>query len=302
MKVVSFSEPVTNPERLIGTTFNLASEQRRELMVELTAEDAKWLLGRMHPGQRTQSQRDIAAFETKMRTGKFITPSDPGIYVDRQGRVCNGQHRLQAQANTGVTLLWRITLGVGPEEIQALDQVRSRQIHQSINLTIGGAPMSKREEAAIRQYLRLQSSKPLSLVHEKIALEDVLAIRELFTEDLAWALNAVPTAAGPASLAAVAAWTYPTSPGTVAEFFSIVSAMRRSKPVQTDEDHPAIAMVRFLDNVPSFSGTQASNDVLEKGCTAIWNALHGKTLKKLYVNSDALPWFRAWRKKNGLST
>ncbi len=287
-----------------GSTSDLKRSERAKFLVDVNPADAAQLLAQMHPQQRLVSHRVVNSFVGLMRKGKFLTPSSPGIYVDREGRVCNARHRLLAQVATGLTLRWEIVLGASPEEIQILDQVRPRQIHQSINLTTDAKPMNHREEAVLRQYLNLETPDgKLSQDYEKLSVDDILAVRDLFSDDVQWALRLLPVKTAVASVVAVAAWTRPLDPTVVEPFFDVFQKMRNAQVVSIPEDHPAAALCRYINHIGVSRTTKiATNEIIEKTLTALYAHFNGAGIKKIYVRQDILKWFQDQRRMRGLST
>ncbi len=91
----------------------------------ITAAEAAEYLGRARLGTDSLRQRPltpsvVARFERIISRGEW-QPVPPGLVVTPDGNVINGQHRLQAQVNMGVSLLWYVIRNCPPAMFALLD-------------------------------------------------------------------------------------------------------------------------------------------------------------------------------------
>lgn len=76
---------------------------------------------------RKISAQWVRYFEVLLRRGEFeLTPD--GVCFSPQGYLVNGQHRLQAIVNTGISAKMRVYEDVTPAQLAAMDQGRKRHV------------------------------------------------------------------------------------------------------------------------------------------------------------------------------
>lgn len=292
--------------------FSLASTSPREFTARLSPVHAEWLLGKMHPMQRAISRDSVRVFAELMKNGQFVEGMHPGIYFDQEGFAVNARHRLTAQVMAKASLLWRIKIGASPEEIAALDQTRPRRIHQSINL-LGGEPMNARAEAALRQCLRMARSEDGMIGGEaRASAEDIRTAREYFGDDVTWAMKALPTNAGPASMAAALAFAHQVDASAIEEFTDIYCCTRLALGgASYRKNEPAITLARWmLAHGHRRAGGEHTKDVMFKTLAACRYHIDGKTMDRLIgakvteqsgaSKSTHLAWFNSKRAALGL--
>lgn len=71
-------------------------------------EEAKGLLEKLHPFQRSVVQRAVANYVAKMLSGQWVL-SPHGLVIDADGHVVDGQHRLLAVVKSGATVPFHVT-------------------------------------------------------------------------------------------------------------------------------------------------------------------------------------------------
>lgn len=82
--------------------FRLPSEAMR---IEVTPDMASdWLANRNFPGNRKMSNIVSERYRKDMENGRWLEETPQGYSFDTDGWLLDGQHRLRAQANAGVTL------------------------------------------------------------------------------------------------------------------------------------------------------------------------------------------------------
>jgi hypothetical protein len=280
-----------------GAAFDIKSSERRGFLCEITPEDAQWLIDNAHPNNRNSPAPRVDFHVRRMLSGTFFQPSEPGIYVDKAGRVCNGLHRLRAQVKAGVTLQWSVVLGASDEEILCLDNVRSRAAHQSVNLATKAGRMTHREEAVIRQYLRLEESESkLKQYNRTLDPRDLLAARDLYGDDIAWGLEAIPKSVGTAPIAAAIAYCRAVDCDAMSAFAETYRNARLARPGSYEPGAPALALAQFMINQGRGRAGGAYTDVVMlKTLSACKAALQGRTLQKLQVAEDAIAWIKSHR-------
>lgn len=97
-------------------------------MVTFTPDDAADLLDRNIENNRRIRNSYIQQLTEEMTEGRFNSENGQTITVDPDGRLINGQHRLTAQINAGVTMRWLIvTVDDGDEAYKTIDNGSRRQ-------------------------------------------------------------------------------------------------------------------------------------------------------------------------------
>lgn len=109
----------------------------------ITPRQAESWLERNPEHNRTMSQSKVAAFELAMREGRFRL-THQGIAFDKNGRLLDGQKRLQAIVNTGLPQRMRIFINEDPDNFAFIDTGQGRTAQQFV----GGSYKVIRSSAA----------------------------------------------------------------------------------------------------------------------------------------------------------
>lgn len=88
-------------------------------LVDVTPEVAEKWLGQNH-GNRNLRSRKVAAYARDMRNGHWMTSGD-SIKFDWNGRLIDGQHRLEAVIESGITIRVLVVKGLEPRVQDVLD-------------------------------------------------------------------------------------------------------------------------------------------------------------------------------------
>lgn len=115
----------------------------------ITPERAKQLL-QANTANRPITKMNVQRFENQLRRGEFML-THQGIAISEDGRLLDGQHRLLAIVNTGISAPMLVTTGLCFDSFQVLDTGRNRT--GSDVLAIHGATSTSTMAAAIRLYL-----------------------------------------------------------------------------------------------------------------------------------------------------
>lgn len=120
--------PKKNGKLRPETLFGLAVMNRlTTTVVEVTPEIAEMLLAMRPPYQRPVRPSRVKAFAALMRDGRFLT-THQGIAFDREGHLIDGQHRLQAVVDTGVTIETSASFGLPHDAFRAMDRGAARSV------------------------------------------------------------------------------------------------------------------------------------------------------------------------------
>lgn len=89
----------------------------------VTAEMASsWLSYRNHPKNRPLSPSVSARYQADMEGRRWREGTPEGLIFDTDGWIVSGQHRLRAQANSGMTLSWWVFVDEPREIFDHIDQ------------------------------------------------------------------------------------------------------------------------------------------------------------------------------------
>lgn len=113
-------------------------------VLEVTADMASdWLTSRNHPNNRPLSRVVSARYQRDMEAKLWREETPEGYIFDTEGYILSGQHRLKAQANSGVTLKMWIFPDQPRDTFGVLDSGYKRNaahmIHNKYSTTIAAA-------------------------------------------------------------------------------------------------------------------------------------------------------------------
>lgn len=83
---------------------------------------SSWLSYRNHPMNRPLSASVSGRYQADMEAGRWREGTPEGLIFDTDGWVVSGQHRLRAQANSGMTLNWWIFVNEPRDIFDHIDQ------------------------------------------------------------------------------------------------------------------------------------------------------------------------------------
>jgi hypothetical protein len=129
--------------------FNVGTERSFTVLVRVTPADAeRWLETRVRV-QRPVSQRHVEELASAFRRGEYHF-THQGIAFNKDGANQDGQHRLWAIFNSGVTVDINVTFGQPPEAMRIIDsKIRPRAAWQNRQILTGDAQSKKKLEAAL---------------------------------------------------------------------------------------------------------------------------------------------------------
>ena len=112
------------PESLFGLPImrNLVTT-----VVEVTPEIAEMLLAMVPEYQRSLRPANLKKFVTLIREGRFLT-THQGIAFDRDGNLIDGQHRLKAVVETGISIETSASFGLPHDTFRAMDRGAARSV------------------------------------------------------------------------------------------------------------------------------------------------------------------------------
>jgi|688.fasta_scaffold146378_2 hypothetical protein len=116
---------------------------------QILPKDAAKLL-RTNGGNRNLIDGNVRFFEEQLRRGEMQL-THQGIAVSSTGKLLDGQHRLTAIVNTGISATMMVATGVPDETFLVLDTGRARKASDALSITGAGNTVSL--AAGIRLYL-----------------------------------------------------------------------------------------------------------------------------------------------------
>jgi hypothetical protein len=156
-----------------------------ERLPELTPAFAAELLEQLHPDQRRLRKSHVTQLANAMREGRWRWTADP-IKLDKELRVIDGQHRLAAVVESGVTLRDVLVATLDdPEAFKSLDQGITRSLgdmmktagRKTVPRTISGAIVC--EHFGWDNWRgRLSREEQMELIEEFPWLDDLKAMRK----------------------------------------------------------------------------------------------------------------------------
>lgn len=120
-------------------------------LIKITPEKAKQLL-KKNKKNRPVSQKRVKYYATLMEEGKWHT-THQGIAVSKSGIIIDGQHRLIAVVESGVTVMMNVTTGVEEETFKYVDVGYTRTT--SNIFAIEGIQRYTTHSSGISKYLTL---------------------------------------------------------------------------------------------------------------------------------------------------
>lgn len=128
----TFSAPVEEVEdagvRVLKTHIKLGSMMVHTEQVAITPAVATYLLS-LNANNRSKSAQYVANIANDMKAGKFVGLNGQTIVISKDGYLNDGQTRLTAIVNSGVTIPMMVVFGVDRESRFTIDQGRARNIN-----------------------------------------------------------------------------------------------------------------------------------------------------------------------------
>jgi len=118
--------------------------------VLITPEMAGALLLKNHRNRRI-SQMAVRAYSQDMAHGRWDEGTHQAIALDKNGQILDGQQRLAAIVESGVSVWMWMHTGLEPESIHFMDKGRKRSVADSVH--IDGGAHGETVAAGIRNYL-----------------------------------------------------------------------------------------------------------------------------------------------------
>lgn len=115
----------------------------------------EWLKGRIH--NRPLRENDCFMYAELIEQGKFYL-THQGVAFDEDGKLIDGQHRLQGIALSRIPTPMMVTTGLKREVMRCVDTGRARNIRDNIAIATGQTPDAHRVQVA-SALLRFSSNR-----------------------------------------------------------------------------------------------------------------------------------------------
>jgi hypothetical protein len=166
--------------QVINANVSAPPKPKQTASLELiTPEIATKYLGRNFERNRNLKKTWVFRLEKTMRDGEFYT-THQGIAFDEEGNLVDGQNRLQAIANSGVSVWVWVIRGINHKAVRAFDRGLNRTITDQIRITTNLE--IKQDHIAVARAMLAGSNT--SLVNSASCDHDVMAICEAHWEPI----------------------------------------------------------------------------------------------------------------------
>lgn len=125
-------------------------------LMRVTPETAQRWLTEANSKNRKLSQHRVLVYANTMRQGLWRHPTGEPIIFDAANRLQDGQHRLAAQVQAGVTIDYWVMTGASPDDFSVIDQGRSRKASDVLGMN--GIPNSTQVAATTRTFLYMREA------------------------------------------------------------------------------------------------------------------------------------------------
>lgn len=264
-------------------------------------DQAKALLEKLHPMQRSVTRRAVAEYAETMKAGLW-TLSPHGIVIDSDGRLVDGQHRMMAVVKSGVTCEFDVCYLPAGASVRGIDRGRSRTL---TNLAEMEGVLEKGSGKSMVPASRVLYCLSLDRSDDKDFDSVFAKVIEKSGEDLRSAIRILGRDAKTAFSIAAVAYSLPSSPK---EIESIVRRVRDNDGLSKGSG--AWHFQRILSDRKTFRSTRDDNlDNALRILRALQAEMTGETLKECLprakMDTDAVPkgllFFRKARQNAGVS-
>lgn len=141
----------------------------------VSPEKAAEYMKRNHPRNRPLTKSRVLGFAEEMKAGRW-RKTHQGVAFDRAGQLIDGQHRLQAVVESGVSVWLMVVRGIEDAAFDVMDTGQGRKDFHRIHM--GGVDITREDCSTMKAALcSISSTKkwPLSIIRERY-----LSCREAF--------------------------------------------------------------------------------------------------------------------------
>lgn len=253
-------------------------------------EIAASMLQALHPHQRRMRKATVAVYADEMRNSRWQDTGEP-IVFDEDGRLVDGQHRLQAIIDTGQTHSFLVVRGIPRSASRALGQGLGRTVGDV--LAFSGVTVTKLHETIARNMIvsreRFKWKRGMS---RTMIAEFLVAHREVIDRVVGEFTPHVPgVSVGP--VCAAVANAFLACPERAVEIERFCHHLRSGLDLDSDGPGATIAALRdYLmrgSAAGGLTGAGRQYSAYLKTSRAIRAFLDGEKLVKLYATKDCFP-------------
>lgn len=234
---------------------------------EVTPELAERYLASRPPDQRPMSRANVDSLARDMAGGKWRV-THQGVAFDRAGRLVDGQHRMAAVAQSGVTVRMMVTRGTDYGYAAPIDQGYQRRVAHVLGLPHNVVSL-------VNALRRLQSADFHMRKITAAEVEESYAANQAVVDAVKAIANAKLYV--PATVAAAVCYAWPIAPDKCSSFLIQVRDGEL-----LERGNPAYALRRWLQGLGGAGKSRAgAASALLATCNAVRHELVGQKLTNI---------------------
>lgn len=229
---------------------------------------------------RDVNRAGVERYKREMLAGRFAV-SHQCIALDRAGVLIDGQHRLTAIIESGVSIWFLLVEGLDPMVRAATDGGTVRRAKDHLKILAG------EQDGALVSSTIAMIRRAVYGTTEKQVFEELKLETEKYASGLAWAKQqeSVRPWNGAVVMGALI-FAYQTAPDLV----DLVYRELVSGAISTPND--PILVLRDLVLPTKLTGDLLRIEIFGKVLSALWHRYHGRTPQKLYATKEAMDFFK----------
>lgn len=252
-------------------------------MTNITPHMASEWLSKNNNGNRRIRSSLVSLMARQMADGRW-RPTHQGIAFYSDSTLADGQHRLHAIVESGVSCWMPVTTGVDRESMHAMDRGAGRTHMDSLHFI--GREISQKQiaicQCLVYQYeaerLGREGWSPAKIPSELFSL-----FYDRFSGAIEFTMGFGGVVKYPAPFqASVASAWFVEDRSRLAEYMTIIETGR----VSSDSDMAAVRIRDYLADRQYGFGTTARHDMFLRCCSGLRYFLDGRNLKRLYATPD----------------
>lgn len=224
----------------------------------------------------------LAEYQSDMKDGQWISTHE-GIAFDITGKLIDGQHRLNAIVNTGVSQLMLVTRGLPEKSLEVINRGRMRKIHHTLKILGYEYHDSRFVAVARRMLVGINSNAVFTESTYKKFIDNHI-------EAIAFAKSVISEKAGPAAVAAVIGRAfYHEDHDSLRRFGKAMGDQIDSLSTKSG-DKSARMLKAFIDKVRVAKGYTATmnNEIYRKTQYALSKFLNGEDVSRVLEMAEEL--------------
>lgn len=261
---------------------------RSEMML-VTPKLAKQWMDTMGANRRLSWTR-VKMYSRDMAAGRW-EPTNQGIGFSEDGRLLDGQHRLQAIIESGVSVTLLVVWGLSDSAQNHVDVLRPRSISDQM-LMNGDEQRAKDLIARARIILLLVNGWETGAL--SLTFDETRDLIDKYRQELEWSIEAIPKSRGIDTAPVAGAWAY--AYGGNPEVAELVAPFRSGAGL--DAGNPMLALrnhLLFSQGMSASGSWSVRRMVALKTLRALWATVNGERLSRLHDSNEGLIGFAKMR-------